>query len=56
MKKRKISLNAIKKKFKIKPLFDDSDIYITKKADDDISIKQLDKEIDELVQSLEKGK
>lgn len=54
MKKRKISLNTIKKKFKIKPLFDDSDMYKTKKVNDDISTEQLDKEIEELVQSIEK--
>lgn len=54
MKKRKINLNTIKKKFKIKPLFDDSDMYKTKKVNDDILTEQLDKEIEELVQSIEK--
>lgn len=54
MKKKKISFNMTKKKFKIKPLFDDSDMYITKKTDDDISTEQLDKEIDELVRSIKK--
>lgn len=56
MKKKKISLNTIKKRFKIKPLFDDSDIYKTKKVDDDISIDQLDKEVDELVKKIKDNK
>lgn len=56
MKKKKISLNTIKKKFKIKPLFDDSDIYKAKKVDDDISVEQLDKEIDELVKEIKNNK
>ena len=54
MKKKKISLNTIKKRFKIKPLFDDSDIYKTKNVDDTTTIEQLDKEIDKLVKSIEK--
>lgn len=56
MKKKKISINTIKKKFKIKPLFDDGDIYKTKKADGNASIEQLDKEIDELVKKIKDNK
>lgn len=56
MKKKEINLNTTKKKFKVKPLFDDSDIYETKKIDDTTTIEQLDEEIDELVKEIKNNK
>lgn len=46
---KKINIKRLKNKFTMKPLFDDSDMYETKKIDDNISIEQLDKEIDKIV-------
>ena len=56
MKKKKIDYKKIKDKFIMKPLFDDSDIYETKQIDDNTSIEQLDKEIDELIEEIRKNK
>lgn len=54
MKKKKIILNKIKKKFKMKPLFDDSDMYETEEIDENVSVEQLDIEINELVKEIKK--
>lgn len=52
MRKKKINLNKLKKKFKIKPLFDDSDMYEIKKVDNNVSIEELDREINNLVKEI----
>ena len=52
MKKKKINLKRLKNKFTMKPLFDDSDMYETKKVDDNISVEQLDEEIDKLIKEI----
>ena len=54
MKKKKIILNKkIKEKFKMKPLFDDSDMYEEKSViHSDTPYEELDSEIEELVKKI----
>lgn len=55
MRKKKINYRKTIDKFTIKPLFDDSDIYETREKDNNTSIEQLDKEIEELIKKIKEG-